>query len=150
MLSVCLCLPPINLWMPKPIFMKLAVYIMAPEPNLNDILHKSLPWVCAFLYVVRQRLSKNVTATTNTHETTEELLDASFSMQSMSHERRVCGSVYHLSLLGKGLVSVFQRQRGIVGGVIFRPVRVVSNRSRRLVLSRTSCNFLDIFGCLVI
>jgi hypothetical protein len=35
--------------------------------------------------VARQRLGKNVTAATNTHAT-EELLDISFSMQSMSHQ----------------------------------------------------------------
>jgi hypothetical protein len=32
------------------------------------------------LIVARQRLGRNVTAVTNTHATTEELLDASFSV----------------------------------------------------------------------
>jgi hypothetical protein len=43
-----------------------------------------------------------------------------------------------LSLLGKGSVNTFPRQRIIDGGVIFCAV-VVSKESRRLVLPRTSC-----------
>jgi hypothetical protein len=39
--------------------------------------------------VARQRLSKHVTAETNTHATIEELLDASFSMRSVSYQRQV-------------------------------------------------------------
>jgi hypothetical protein len=35
-------------------------------------------------YIARQRLGRNVTAVTNTHETIEELLDASFSMWPLS------------------------------------------------------------------
>jgi hypothetical protein len=36
--------------------------------------------------VARQRFGKNVTAVTNTHETIEELLDASFSMWAVSYQ----------------------------------------------------------------
>jgi hypothetical protein len=36
--------------------------------------------------VVRQRLGKHVPTATNTHATTEELLDAVFSMSSMSYQ----------------------------------------------------------------
>jgi hypothetical protein len=36
--------------------------------------------LCIPLIVARQRLSVNVTKITNTHATTEELLDSSFSM----------------------------------------------------------------------
>jgi hypothetical protein len=39
--------------------------------------------------VVRQWLGKNVTAAMNTHAIIEELLDASFSMQFMSYQRKV-------------------------------------------------------------
>jgi hypothetical protein len=50
--------------------------------HLNGVLNKSLLSVCVCLYiphnVARQRLSKNVTAATNTHATIEELLDAFF------------------------------------------------------------------------
>jgi hypothetical protein len=40
------------------------------------------------LIVARKWLGKNVTTAMNTH-TTEELLDASFSMQSMSYQKKV-------------------------------------------------------------
>jgi hypothetical protein len=36
----------------------------------------------------RQWLSKNVMVATNAHETTEELLDASFSLWSMSYQKK--------------------------------------------------------------
>jgi hypothetical protein len=36
--------------------------------------------------VARQRLGRNVTAVTNTHATIEELLEASFSMWSVSYQ----------------------------------------------------------------
>jgi hypothetical protein len=38
------------------------------------------------LVVARQRLSKNITAAKSTHETTEELLDPSFSMHSVFYQ----------------------------------------------------------------
>jgi hypothetical protein len=38
---------------------------------------------------VRQRLGKNDTAATNTYITIEELLDASFSMRSVSYQRKI-------------------------------------------------------------
>jgi hypothetical protein len=44
--------------------------------------------------------------------------------------------VYHtLSLLGNGSVNTFQRQRRIVGTIVFYAIR------RRSVLPRTSCYF---------
>jgi hypothetical protein len=63
---------------------------MVPEHNLNGVLHKSLPSVCVCLYVypaivARELLGKNVAAATETHVTIEELLDASFYMQSVSY-----------------------------------------------------------------
>jgi hypothetical protein len=46
MLSVCLCNPPIHFRMPEPIFMKLGMYVMAPEPISTayfiDLSHRSL------------------------------------------------------------------------------------------------------------
>jgi hypothetical protein len=35
----------------EPIFMKLAMYIMASEPHLSGVLHKSLLSVCVFLCI---------------------------------------------------------------------------------------------------
>jgi hypothetical protein len=46
--------------------------------------------------------------------------------------------LYPLPLLGNGSVNTFPRQRGIVRGVVFYAVRVVSKESRRLVFPRTS------------
>jgi hypothetical protein len=43
--AVCVSPPPINFRMAEPIFMKLSMYIMAPEP-INSILHKPFPSVC--------------------------------------------------------------------------------------------------------
>jgi hypothetical protein len=45
-------------------------------------------------FVARQRLGKNVTAATNTHAKINELLDASFSMRSVSYQRRVGDSFF--------------------------------------------------------
>jgi hypothetical protein len=46
MLPVCLCTPLYNFWMPEQVFMKFGLYIMAPEPISNGVLHKSLPSIC--------------------------------------------------------------------------------------------------------
>jgi hypothetical protein len=62
--------------MPEPIFMKLGMYIMVPEPiSTAYFLNASDQSVYLYVYppiVARQRLSKNFTATTNTHTTIEE------------------------------------------------------------------------------
>jgi hypothetical protein len=50
----------------EPIFMKLGMYIMAPEAHINGVLHKSLPSACVYI-VARQCLGKNITAATNKH-----------------------------------------------------------------------------------
>jgi hypothetical protein len=41
------------------------------------------------MYVAGQRLSKNVTAATNTQATMKELLDMSLSMRSVSYQRKI-------------------------------------------------------------
>jgi hypothetical protein len=77
----------------KPMFMKLGIYIMAPEPistaYFENPSHQS---VCLYVYppvVARQQLSKKVTASTTIQATVEELLDVSFSMLSGSSQRKV-------------------------------------------------------------
>jgi hypothetical protein len=49
-----------------------------------------LLFVCRLfpLIIARQELGKDVPAATNTHETLENFLDGSFSLQSVSHERK--------------------------------------------------------------
>jgi hypothetical protein len=75
--------------MPEPIFMKLGMYIMAPTSiSAGYFIKPSLQFMSP-LIVVRQRLGKNTTAATNAHTAIEELLDASFSMLSMSYPRKV-------------------------------------------------------------
>jgi hypothetical protein len=77
MLSVCLCIPSINFRMPEPIFMKLDMYIVAPEPiSMVYFINPSHQPVCLYVYphiIARQRLDKNVTTATNTHATIEKL-----------------------------------------------------------------------------
>jgi hypothetical protein len=55
------------------IFMKLGMYIMAPEPmSMAYFLNPSHQSVCLYVYppiVAKQRLGKNVTAATYTHAT---------------------------------------------------------------------------------
>jgi hypothetical protein len=41
--------------------------------------------------VDKQRLSEHVPVTTNAHATIEELLDAVFSMRSVSYKYSICG-----------------------------------------------------------
>jgi hypothetical protein len=93
----CLCAfkspQPINFRMCEPIFMKLRMYIMAPEPNSTAyyIIPSHQP-LCLYVYhslVARQRLGKNFTTATNTQATIEELLDASFPMKSVTYQRKV-------------------------------------------------------------
>jgi hypothetical protein len=86
---VCLCAHSINVWKPEQIYTKSGMYIMAPDHIFLNPAHQS---VCLYVYppvVASQRLGKNVTATTNTYATVEELLDASFSILSVSYQRKV-------------------------------------------------------------
>jgi hypothetical protein len=75
---LCVCEPsPINFRIPKPVSMKLGVYVLVPEPILMAYFIN----LCLYVYhpiIASQRLSKNFTAAMNTHATIEELLDASF------------------------------------------------------------------------
>jgi hypothetical protein len=71
--------------MAERIFIKLGMYIMAPELiSTAYFINPSNQSVSPI--VARQRLGKNVIAATNTHETIEELFDAPFSMRSVSYE----------------------------------------------------------------
>jgi hypothetical protein len=99
MMSVC---PPINFRMPEPIFIKLGMHIMEPEPiSTAYFINPAHQSVCLYVYasycfngsvnyippsVARQRPSKNLTATTNI---LNNRLDASFSMRTVSYQRKV-------------------------------------------------------------
>jgi hypothetical protein len=96
---VCVCLlsvyplPLISVWMPELIFMKLGMYIMAPEPVSNAYsINPSHQSVRLYVYppiVSMQRLGEYVNAVTNTHATVEKLLAASFSLRSVSYQKNV-------------------------------------------------------------
>jgi hypothetical protein len=66
------------------------MYIMAPEPiSTAYLINHSHLSVCLYMYtpvVARQRPGKNVTEATNTQATIEELLNASFSVRSVSFQ----------------------------------------------------------------
>jgi hypothetical protein len=152
MLSVRLCVcvpvdPPLKFWMPELIFMKLHIYNYGTSAHLNSIRHKSLPSfsvsVCVSLlfmldkgsvkctppFVVKQRLCKHVPVAKNTRNSGRIV-------------GRVCLWVclcIPLPLLGNNSVNTFPRQRKIVGGVVSYAVHVVCEKSRRLVIPRTSC-----------
>jgi hypothetical protein len=68
------------------------MYIMAPEPISADYLLILPISVCLCLFISLSLLGngtvKNVTATTNTHATIEELLEASFSMRSVPYQEK--------------------------------------------------------------
>jgi hypothetical protein len=95
-LYVCVCAPsPVNLLMIEPVFMKLGMYIMTPEPisiaYFVNFYHQS---VCLYVYsliVAMPRLGKNVTAATKTHATIEEFLHPSFFFfdPSLSFQKKV-------------------------------------------------------------
>jgi hypothetical protein len=87
---LCVCMsvnPAINFRMPEPIIMKLGMYMMAPEPISTEYFINSSHLSMYSPIVARQRLGKNVTAATNTN-TNEELLDAWFSVRSLSYQRK--------------------------------------------------------------
>jgi hypothetical protein len=73
--------------------MMLGMYITARKPiSTAYFTNPSHQSVCLYVYppiVARQRLDKNVTATTNAHGVIEELLEVSFSMRSESYKRKV-------------------------------------------------------------
>jgi transformation/transcription domain-associated protein len=73
----------------KPIFMKLGMYIMAPETiSTAYFINPSHQSVCSPI-IARQKLGKNFTVATNTPATVEELLDALFCIRSVSRQRKV-------------------------------------------------------------
>jgi hypothetical protein len=89
----CLCdcvSPHISFRIALSIFMKLGMYIMEPEPISTACLVNP-PYQCVCLYVYpfivgRQRIGNNFTEATKTHATTEELLDKSCSIWSVSYQ----------------------------------------------------------------
>jgi hypothetical protein len=71
MLSVCLNITHMNFRMAEPVFTKLGIYIMAPQPiSTAYFINPSHQSVCMHVnpfIIPRQRFGENVTAATNTH-----------------------------------------------------------------------------------
>jgi hypothetical protein len=94
MLSICVCVspPPPNQRLIDCTNFYETWYITAPEPiSIAYFINPSHQSVCLYVYppiVARQQLGKNVTASTNTYAAIEELMDASFSMRSVVHQRK--------------------------------------------------------------
>jgi hypothetical protein len=134
--------------MPEPVFMKLGMYVMTPEPNSTAYFinpsHQSVSVSVSFLsllgkgsvkciptFIARQRLGKDVPAATDTR-----------------NNKRIIGRVcldlcIPLLLLGNNSVKTFPRHGKSVGRGVFYAVCVVSKESRRLVLPRDSCSFFS-------
>jgi hypothetical protein len=75
--------------MAEPIFTKLGMYMMVPEPiSVTCFINLSYQSLCLYVYPLifaRRRLGKNVTAATNTH-LIEIFLDASVYMLSLPYQ----------------------------------------------------------------
>jgi hypothetical protein len=133
MLSVCLCIPLSSFQSLNQSFWNF-ICTSCTWTYLNGVLHKPFPSVCVpvcvsvilFLgkgsvnyippFIARQRVGKHIPAKKNTR-----------SNRRIAGQC-VCGSVCvsPMSLLGKNLMKTFNRQRRIVGGVVFYSVCVVS------------------------
>jgi hypothetical protein len=90
--------PPINFRMPEAIFMKICMYTMAPEPvSTAYFMNPSHQSVCLYVYL-RVSLLGNDSVDEfpwqRLQAIIEEPSDVSFSIRSLSYQRKVCGSVY--------------------------------------------------------
>jgi hypothetical protein len=89
---LCVCVPPA----PSSTFeclsqslTKLGMYTIGTWAHLNGVLHKSLHLSLPLpLSLLANRSVRNVTAASNTH-VIEKVLDASFSMRSVTYQRKV-------------------------------------------------------------
>jgi hypothetical protein len=96
-LYVCVFLH-INSRMPEQIFLKLDMYIMAPEPiSTAYFINPSRQSVCMYVYP-RVSLLGNGSIDTfqwqRIQATVGGLLEASFSIRSVSYQMRVCAFMY--------------------------------------------------------
>jgi hypothetical protein len=65
---LCVCIPPINFKMPEPIFMKLGMCIMAPEPISTAYFINPSQQSVYMCIVTGQRLCKQVPEAKNVHD----------------------------------------------------------------------------------
>jgi hypothetical protein len=142
---LCVCVSPISTFesLNRSLWNLVCIVYHGTWAHLNDVLHKSFSSVSVSACTSPLSLLGNGLVDTLPWQrihATEQLLEASFSIRHVSYQRSVCGSdCVSLPLLGNGSVNTFPRQRGIVGGLVFYAVLVVSKESRRLLLTRASC-----------
>jgi hypothetical protein len=146
-LSLCLylCLPPNNILVPEPIYMKFDIYVMLLEPiSTAYFINPSHQSVCLCVYPRLSPLgngSVNAFPWRSVHAAIKELFGrvVFFAVRLVS-KGRVCVSLrIPLSLQGSVSIKTFPLQRRIVWGFVVCAVHVVSKGNRRLVLRRTSC-----------
>jgi hypothetical protein len=137
MLSVSVWIPQFDFWMPELIFMKLGIYIMAPEcfstAYFINSSHQSVRlYMCISYFIARQRLRKHVPSPVN--KSSHRIIVGRVCMWVRQYIR--------LSLLVNKSLKVFAQGR-IVGDVVFYPVRIVSKEISILIIPRTSCFYCE-------
>jgi hypothetical protein len=118
-------------WTPKPNFMKLGMYIMAPEPiSTAYFINPTYQFVCLYVYpllAVRQLLGNLFTEPLPSSEYTQQQINC-WEHHSLCYPCRIKGESVCLCIplpyLGNGSVNTFPRQRRIIGRVVFYGVHV--------------------------
>jgi hypothetical protein len=116
------------------LFIKLGIYIMAPEPistayYINPS-HQSVSVYVSRPILARQRLGKHVPAATNTRNNRRIVAWVVFyAVRVVSHKSQWVFLCIPLSLLGNSSANTFPRQRKIIGGITFYAVGVVQKES---------------------
>jgi hypothetical protein len=78
--SVCLCIPLINFWMPEPFFMKLSTYIMVPQPiSMMYFINPSRQFLCLCVCIPLSLLGNGS--------------EKSYRGNEYTHNRRIVGLV---------------------------------------------------------
>jgi hypothetical protein len=130
--------------MPILIFMKLGIYIMAPEPILTAYFinpsHQSVSVCVLDSIVATQRLGEKHP---RCNEYTQQKNWTSFLCGPCRLKAELVNVCIPLPFLGNGSVNTFPKQRRIVGGIVFNAVCAVSEKSRRSVHHRNCCLMLS-------
>jgi hypothetical protein len=118
----------------EPMFMKLGMYIMTPEPISTAYFitpsHQSVLSVCVPPPIAaRQRLGKHVRAETNTRNNRTAERFAFYTVRVVLKKSLWVCMCIPLSLLGNDSANTSLRQRRTIGDVVFCIVRVVSKES---------------------
>jgi hypothetical protein len=117
-LCVYMCIPPINFLLLEPVCMKLGIYVMAPEPiSTAHFINSSHPSLCLYVYptiVARQRFGRKHYRGNEYRRSNRRILDASFSVPSVSCQRKVGKSFFSELIVN----SVLRCENLIIGFMI--------------------------------